>query len=337
MTIEQGVILVLGCATLILGVTTAFFARRSRSAAKPSPDGPYPDDQIAINRLREHFSVIANNVPIVTFAVNRDLVFTLQEGKGLESVGLKPGEFVGHRAADAWKEAPQIVNNFRRALAGETFVTSVSLRGRIFDAWYGPTKDEQGEVIGAMGFAHDVTERYQAAESLQRALSLTEATLDSTADGLLVIDLAGKIVRSNRKFAELWRIPPEVMAMGEDERALNYVMSQLADPEGFIGKVNELYAQPEASSQDVIEFRDGRVFDRYSQPQKLNGVVIGRVWSFRDITAQRRAELELQARNRELEKTTRFLSGREKNLADMKKELQEIQEKCGIVKGDKEA
>ena len=79
---------------------------------------------------------------------------------------------------------------------------------------------------------------------------------------------------------------------------LNYVLSQLKDPEGFIEQVKQLYSQPEADSFDVLEFRDGRVFERFSRPQRVGNDITGRVWSFRDVTDRRRAE-EAQRRNRE--------------------------------------
>ena len=148
-------------------------------------------------------------------------------------------------------------------------------------------------VAGYVVSAHEVTERVETERQLRTALSLLEATLDSTADGILVVDGENNITSFNRRFVELWRIPEEVLATRDDSEALAFVLDQLADPAAFIAKVEELYSVPEAESYDTLEFKDGRVFERVSRPQRVDGRIVGRVWCFRDLTEHKRLEDEL--------------------------------------------
>ncbi|HEX6938213.1 MAG TPA: ATP-binding protein [Longimicrobiales bacterium] len=130
----------------------------------------------------------------------------------------------------------------------------------------------------------------QSGDELQRWLSILRATLESTADGILVVDLAGRVVTYNQKFLKLWNMPEEVLTQWGFDRRLAYVQDQLADPDAWLRKARELLARPEAESFDVLVFKDGRIIERYSQPQRVGDRIVGRVWSFRDVTARRRAE-----------------------------------------------
>jgi PAS domain S-box-containing protein len=101
-----------------------------------------------------------------------------------------------------------------------------------------------GDSAHVEGVIIDITEPKKARAALEESLSLYRATLESTADGLLVVDLEGQIVSSNRKFREMWAIPEDVVDSRDDDLALAHVLEQLADPQGFLQKVRELYAQP---------------------------------------------------------------------------------------------
>ena len=137
------------------------------------------------------------------------------------------------------------------------------------------------------------SERSPSEGDAESLVSLLRATLESTADGLLVVDRDGRIATYNGQFATMWRIPLEVLAARDDQAAVAFVLDQLVEPERFLSKVRELYATPEAESFDTLQFKDGRTFERYSRPQSINGHAVGRVWSFRDVTERRRTEEQL--------------------------------------------
>lgn len=154
----------------------------------------------------------------------------------------------------------------------------------------GVIRDEEGNAVALIGVVRDITERKKTEQDLNKTLSLLTATLESTADGILVVDNDGHILSFNKQFAGMWRIPPDILGSGNDESALQFVVSQLKDPDAFLSKVKELYSRPDAESFDTIEFNDGRFFERFSKPQRIGGASVGRVWSFRDVTERRQAE-----------------------------------------------
>jgi PAS domain S-box-containing protein len=147
-----------------------------------------------------------------------------------------------------------------------------------------------GAPLYFVAFIEDITQRREAQSEASRSLSLLRATLESTADGILVVDLNGKILSFNQKLADMWGIPAEVFACGDDQLAINAALEKLVNPDDFLAKVMELYRHPEESSYDVLELKDGRTFERYSQAQLIDDAPVGRVWSFRDVTSRRRAE-----------------------------------------------
>jgi len=128
---------------------------------------------------------------------------------------------------------------------------------------------------------------------VQELQQLLQASLEATADGILVVDKNGRIILSNNRFAEMWRVPREMIRDKDDIKIRKYVMGQVTDPRAYMDKIRELYDTSDEHT-DVITFKDGRVFERYSAPLLISDQIIGRVWSFRDMTAYREAQARLE-------------------------------------------
>jgi PAS domain S-box-containing protein len=141
-------------------------------------------------------------------------------------------------------------------------------------------------------------------QEVVNSLSLIHATLESTTDGILAVDGDGKTTSFNQKFVDMWHISREKMAL-EGSDLIELVVHQLKDSEEFLSKIKVLYANPELESFDVLSFKDGRVFERYSKPQRVGEKCLGRVWSFRDVTERIHAEVEVEQMHKQLLGTSR--------------------------------
>jgi len=161
----------------------------------------------------------------------------------------------------------------------------------LLDTLKTPYYSANDELLGLIGVSRDITDLHANRERLAHSLSLQQATLESTADGILVVGKNGQWQSYNQKFLEMWQIPPSISSSGDDSVAVNHVLDQLQFPDAFVQKITDLYATPKVTSFDEIPFKDGRVYERFSIPQILDENVVGRVWSFRDATARKYAEL----------------------------------------------
>ena len=169
--------------------------------------------------------------------------------------------------------------------------------GRVFERDSRPQRIG-GETVGRVWSFRDVTQRIVVEQELDRSVSLLKAALDATADGILVVDRAGKIVSFNLRFVDMWRLP------GKDRRLARRQQSPgvRARPAEGPGEVSEKSARA-LRPRRRAELRLARVqgwalFERYSGPQRVGGSIVGRVWSFRDVSDRRRMEeiLRRQAR-----------------------------------------
>lgn len=151
-----------------------------------------------------------------------------------------------------------------------------------------------GEPVAMQGIVHNVTARKKVELELQKNLSLLTSTFEATADAILVVDRNNKIVTYNQRFIDVWQFPDDIIITKDNSKFIDFALNQMINPEGFVEKNAEIALCPEIHSYDNVELKDGRVYERYSHPQILDGKVIGRVVSFRDITERKRVENTLR-------------------------------------------
>ena len=241
--------------------------------------------------------ILVDQMPAVLWTTDTELRFQESVGAGLAGLGQTAGDQRGVSLFAYFKTTDpnfEPIVAHRRALAGESVTYPVTWKGRTFDAHVEPLRGPDAAIRGVIGVAFDVTERVAVQDELERSVALLRATIDATADGILVVDAGGRMVHFNRRFVDMWAIPDAIAEGRQENEALAHVLSKLEDPAAFVKKVMTVYAQPAAVSHDVLELKDGRLIERDSLPQTVDGVTVGRVWSFRDVTERRQTEEEVE-------------------------------------------
>ncbi|MBU6400560.1 MAG: response regulator [Verrucomicrobia bacterium] len=193
----------------------------------------------------------------------------------------KESEAVHAAVVEAGRCVREIANRRRDGGVFPSYLSASVMRGAA------------GNAVGYMGISRDLTWRKERERELTEALSRLRAILESSPDGILVTDLQGAVTNCNRRYLELWRMPPSA-ASAPLKLRLEGVLDQLKDPEGFLARVNAILARSETESVDTLEFKDGKVVERHSHPQRIEGKSVGRVWVFRDVSERRQMEEQMR-------------------------------------------
>jgi PAS domain S-box-containing protein len=141
----------------------------------------------------------------------------------------------------------------------------------------------------------DVTRRKQDELDIKSKTAFLEALVDSTVDGILVVNETGNRSLLNQRFINLFSVPAEITCCSTDQPLLRHVTGLVKEPDAFLDRILHLYNHPQETSQDQVELVNGTILDRYSAPViDSSGKYYGRIWTFRDITSRIRSEETLR-------------------------------------------
>jgi len=249
------------------------------------------DLQSALTRL----GYVLESAPVVVFALDKNGVFTLSEGRGLESLGLRPGQVVGRSAFDVYKDHPEIVANIRRALLGEELTAPVDVVDMSYEAHYSPLLDDKGRVEGVFGVAVDVSRRRHSESQLRASKDRFRALVETTSDWVWEVDSDAVYTYAGSKVKDLLgyepdeligKTPFDLMPEAERARVREQFHSYASQGRPFAGLVNS--NQHKDGQRVVLETSGVPVFDD-------EGQLIGYRGIDRDITARTVAVEALRA------------------------------------------
>ena len=198
----------------------------------------------------------------------------------------------------------------------EVRVKRADLQWRLLGLHAEPRLSSRGEYLGHIGLCVDITDRIQSEQTRQFELSLIRSIHDETLEGILVVDESGVVVSRNRRFLEIWELSNPKMRNGlgnesaelDDQSFLSAIIDKVEAPEAFLNRVRELYDHPDEEDDCEVKLNDSRTLERHSKGlRNQDGKYLGRVWFFRDITAFRQAEVNLQLAKESADEATRRL------------------------------
>jgi PAS domain S-box-containing protein len=191
----------------------------------------------ALRENKERLRTVIAGAPLVLFALDRDAVFTMVEGKGLDALGVRPAQLVGRSVSELYADVPQAQADVQRAFAGDTFSSTVDVYGVVFDIWYTPIKAASGQITGVIGVANDITERRRAEAALRRSEESSRALVQHATYGIYRSTREGRFLTVNPALARMLGYDSEAEVL-----ALNLardVYADAAERERIIARFND--------------------------------------------------------------------------------------------------
>jgi|GEM_PF-4197400 len=250
----------------------------------------------------ERFRQVAESSRAVIWECNSDFEYTYMSPVIESLLGYKPDEMIGKHYLSFLPESdleqvkktialfndenPKFKDFEFRIKTKDGSVRHASASGKVIF-------DEHQNIKCVRGITQDITDHKQAAAILHEAYSLQQTILESTADGILVVDNDRNIRSFNTKFQEIWGIPEKILSNNDHRLFTDFTSAMFEDGELYENRVNQIYSNASVESHDLLFFNDDRIIERYSYPHKNNGISVGRVWSFRDITESHKLNKQL--------------------------------------------
>jgi PAS domain S-box-containing protein len=259
---------------------------------------------------------IIDNSPAAIFVKDTEGRFLLVNQYLARMMHLTPEQMINNTQSnlfppdqvETWEEQDQRILAMGKPLEVEE-VNTLEDEPHTFLLSKFPLYDSHGTIYAIGGIATDINERKQMEKEIEHSLALLRATIESTADGIVVIAQDGGIISCNHVFEQLWHLPPDWRTRITPAEHFELLVREVTNRKKFVGHVlQELYANPESQVRETITLEDGRIVERYSNPYHVRGTIAGRVWSLRDVTEQKKAEAEIQQARRDAESASRIKS-----------------------------
>ena len=265
----------------------------------------------ALSRSEQRFRDIAEIASDWFWEMDADLRFSYFSDRNRELLGFDMASIIGKRRTDVtpenidaqkWQDhlddlaAHRPFRDFRYDIRPPgASLRHISISGT-------PVFGTDGEFLGYRGVGRDLTRENASEAALVSNVSLLQATLDATADGILVADLERRAVQAmNQRFIEMFDVPADLIASRDGWKLRDWISGMVVDSKVFVEHVDQIFAEPEKEFSTTVKLKDGRIIERYSRPQYLGDKIVGRVISFRDATEQTRTAEELQSQKSLLE------------------------------------